>query len=74
MFAWPSYILLVLGSACVKKTVQCICSMHLMGHLQHGMFLLFTRTTTASSKNRKYFASSDPHHDISKQLVDTTFV
>ena len=21
-----------------------------------------------------YFASSDPHHDISKQLVDTTFV
>lgn len=50
VFAWPSYILL--GSACVKKTVQCICSMHLMGHLQHGMFLLFTRTTTASSKNR----------------------
>ena len=23
---------------------------------------------------KKYFASSDPHHDISKQLVDTTFV
>ena len=26
------------------------------------------------TKNRNYFASSDPHHDISKQLVDTTFV
>ena len=29
------------------------------------------------AKNKKktsYFASSDPHHDISKQLVDTTFV
>ena len=24
--------------------------------------------------NMNYFASSDPHHDISKQLVDTTFV
>ena len=23
---------------------------------------------------KNYFASSDPHHDISKQLVDTTFV
>ena len=23
---------------------------------------------------KKYFASSGPHHDISKQLVDTTFV
>jgi hypothetical protein len=23
---------------------------------------------------QNYFASSDPHHDISKQLVDTTFV
>jgi hypothetical protein len=25
-------------------------------------------------KKNNYFASSDPHHDISKQLVDTTFV
>ena len=25
-------------------------------------------------KTKNYFASSDPHHDISKQLVDTTFV
>ena len=24
--------------------------------------------------NKNYFTSSDPHHDISKQLVDTTFV
>ena len=26
------------------------------------------------STQKKYFASSDPHHDIAKQLVDTTFV
>jgi hypothetical protein len=25
-------------------------------------------------QQKNYFASSDPHHDISKQLVDTTFV
>jgi hypothetical protein len=28
----------------------------------------------ANPTKKKYFASSDPHHDISKQLVDTTFV
>ena len=28
----------------------------------------------ASFTVKKYFTSSDPHHDISKQLVDTTFV
>ena len=27
-----------------------------------------------NTKNENYFTSSDPHHDISKQLVDTTFV
>ena len=27
-----------------------------------------------SWNHNNYFASSDPHHDISKQLVDTTFV
>ena len=29
---------------------------------------------TILMKKLNYFASSDPHHDISKQLVDTTFV
>ena len=32
------------------------------------------RNGTRFRKKQNYFASSDPHHDISKQLVDTTFV
>jgi hypothetical protein len=31
-------------------------------------------TELVLGKKQNYFASSDPHHDISKQLVDTTFV
>jgi len=33
-----------------------------------------TNINAVSGKNQNYFTSSDPHHDISKQLVDTTFV
>ena len=31
-------------------------------------------SATWLGEDYNYFASSDPHHDISKQLVDTTFV
>ena len=30
--------------------------------------------TAPTGTTKNYFTSSDPHHDISKQLVDTTFV
>ena len=33
-----------------------------------------SRLSDCQSTFQNYFASSDPHHDISKQLVDTTFV
>ena len=36
-------------------------------------YFLRVEISTPNQKNN-YFASSDPHHDISKQLVDTTFV
>ena len=37
---------------------------------------VFSHSEGSRSRLQKinYFASSDPHHDISKQLVDTTFV
>ena len=41
-----------------------ITSIHYDGFSSNPLFTIQT----------KYFTSSDPHHDISKQLVDTTFV
>ena len=45
----------------------------------HGRYLsqenaLEMDDTCESLLHKNYFASSDPHHDISKQLVDITFV
>ena len=37
-------------------------------------YLKFAGKKQKNKKKTSYFASSDPHHDISKQLVDTTFV
>ena len=42
-------------------------------YLRHTAFRLQTPWGWFSNQ-KNYFASSDPHHDISKQLVDTTFV
>ena len=48
-------------------------------HLKSQLLITFCSHTTPKTncllwKNADYFASSDPHHDISKLLVDTTFV
>ena len=48
-------------------------------NLQHALlnaqgFLISFLFATEPSSTKNYFASSDSHHDISKQLVDTTFV
>jgi hypothetical protein len=36
--------------------------------------IVISTNHTLCMLEKKYFASSDPHHEISKQLVDTTFV
>ena len=36
--------------------------------------IIYIYTMADKDRIKNYFASSDPHHDISKQLVDTTFV
>ena len=56
------------------------CMVDLMGpHLKSQLLITFCSHTTPKTncllwKNADYFASSDPQHDISKLLVDTTFV
>ena len=43
-------------------------------HIKYVNDGLASTRTEKKSEKKNYFASSDPHHDISKQLVDTTFV
>ena len=38
------------------------------------LFVIVSHLFIFNQEKMNYFASSDPHHDISKQLVDTTFV
>ena len=56
------------GLSCRSVTVQTIWSCSFV------WTQWFVTQKAPSPQHQNYFTSSDPHHDISKQLVDTTFV